>query len=88
MVIILDIGQIIYSINGSDSKRYYIVVDINDEYLFIVDGKRRTIEKPKKKKIKHIMIIDEANTRIKEYIKNNKLTNRECRKILKDYYSK
>ena len=37
---------------------YLIVIDANDEYVYLCDGSTRRIENPKKKKIKHIDITD------------------------------
>lgn len=51
------IGSVVYSTMGRDKKRYYIVFEIvNDEYVLITDGKFRTLEKPKLKKIKHLKL--------------------------------
>ena len=46
-------GQVVISKNGRDKGKYFIILDIEDEYLFLADGNLRTITKPKKKKIKH-----------------------------------
>ncbi len=55
MAIGINLGQIVYSTAGRDRGRYFIVVDIiDDQYVMIVDGDLRKIEKPKKKKLKHI----------------------------------
>lgn len=43
-------GQIVFSKCGRDKGRAFIVYDFNEEYVFIVDGDLRKLEKPKKKK--------------------------------------
>ena len=45
-------GQIVFSKSGHDKGGAFIVIDIEEEFLYIVDGKRRTLEKPKRKKNK------------------------------------
>lgn len=43
------------SVAGRDKDRIFIVMSLCDErYVFISDGKVRRVEKPKKKKIRHL----------------------------------
>jgi len=49
-------GQIVFSKRGRDKGNAMIVVAIDGEYLYLVDGKLRPLERPKKKKAKHIQI--------------------------------
>ena len=37
---------------------YLIVIDANDEYVYLCDGNLRKIENPKKKKIKHVEVTE------------------------------
>lgn len=49
----------IVSLAGRDKGRIFIVADvISNEYVTITDGMLRSIEKPKKKKRKHVKRID------------------------------
>lgn len=47
-------GSIVISTAGRDQGQTYVVKQIVDDYVMLVDGKGKTIAKPKKKKIKHI----------------------------------
>ncbi len=47
-------GAIVRSAAGHDKGRLYVVLCAEEKYLFLADGRRRTIEKPKKKQIKHV----------------------------------
>ncbi|MDR0272643.1 MAG: hypothetical protein LBI27_04935 [Clostridiales bacterium] len=47
-------GTIIFSKMGRDKGRAMVVLEEDGEYLTLADGKLRTIEKPKKKKKKHV----------------------------------
>ena len=49
-------GQIVFSKRGRDKGRAMIVIAADGEYAYLVDGKHRSLEKPKKKKAKHIQI--------------------------------
>ena len=52
-------GQFVLSIAGRDVNRIFTVVQIIDEnHVMIADGMLRSINKPKKKKLKHIRIIE------------------------------
>lgn len=76
-------GQIIRSKAGRDKNKLFIIIDIKDEYLYVVDGTLRRIENPKKKKKKHIqpmhIVIDSIEDKI---INDKKLTNADIRKEL------
>lgn len=50
-------GCVVLSTAGRDKGRYFIVLDIEDNYVSIVDGKLRRVESPKRKKIKHLMYV-------------------------------
>ena len=47
-------GQIVFSKRGRDKGKPFVVLNIEGEYLYLVDGKLRTLDNPKKKKVKHI----------------------------------
>lgn len=51
----LERGQVVISKCGRDIGKLQVVIDnLDDSYVLVVDGKRRKIEKPKKKKVKHL----------------------------------
>lgn len=47
-------GMIVKSISGHDKDRYYLVISLEGSSVWIADGKRRKLERPKKKNSKHI----------------------------------
>jgi len=49
-------GQIVFSKQGRDKGRAMIVIRVEGEYAYLVDGTLRPLEKPKKKKAKHIQL--------------------------------
>ena len=51
------IGSFVKSKAGHDKDHIYIIVKEDKEYVYLVDGKIKTLENPKKKKKKHIQII-------------------------------
>ncbi|HHW48520.1 MAG TPA: RNA-binding protein [Clostridiaceae bacterium] len=78
------LGQVVYSKAGRDEGRKFIVVDIVDEnYIMLSDGDLRKVEKPKKKKIKHIKPTEIIIEPLAEKFRNGqKVTNAEIRKTL------
>lgn len=49
------IGRLVYSKAGRDKGRYYVIVEVLDKnYVLVCDGKLRTRERPKKKKLIHL----------------------------------
>ncbi|MDO5018659.1 MAG: KOW domain-containing protein [Lagierella massiliensis] len=48
-------GQVVRSLSGRDKGKFQIVLKLLDNnYVQVVDGKRRKLKNPKKKKIKHL----------------------------------
>lgn len=82
----VQLGQIVCSKMGRDKGKYFIVVEIIDkEYVYLVDGNIRKISKPKKKKIKHLILTDEIVTLIAEKIRDGrKFNDFEIRKCLSE----
>lgn len=67
------LGQIVYSKAGRDKGAYYVVVGLlNQEYVYISNGRTRKVEKPKKKKCKHLIFTGTYSEEIKDAILNGK----------------
>ena len=80
----LSVGQIVKSKAGRDRDRIFIVLQIiDDQYVLIADGDLRKVDKPKKKKVKHLMKYNVISEEIKRKIEQNeKVTNLHIRKEL------
>ena len=48
------VGRIVTSLCGHDKDCLYLVIREENGYLFLSDGKRRRLQTPKRKQIKHI----------------------------------
>lgn len=76
-------GDIILSRNGRDKGKPLFVLDVLEDYLILVDGKSRTVERPKRKKTKHCMFLDRESSRITPKLQEGeKVFNNEIRKAL------
>ena len=76
-------GDIVQSICGRDCFQPFVVLKIDNGYAYLVNGKNRTIQNPKRKKLKHIRLTNIKNEAIKQKLKNNeKVLDSEIRKAI------
>jgi len=52
------IGKLVSSKQGHDKDRIYVIVDQDEDYVYLCDGTARSYNKPKRKNKKHIQIIN------------------------------
>ncbi len=79
-------GDMAFSKMGRDQGRYYVVVDADEKFAYIADGKLHKIQKPKKKKFRHLIHLGAKSIVIEEKIKNGEeLTNPALRKAVAEY---
>lgn len=50
-------GMLVRSKAGHDEGKVYVIIGVEGEYVYLADGKRKTIDRPKKKRKKHAQII-------------------------------
>ena len=51
-------GDIVISRAGHDTDKYFVVTStVSEEFVLIADGKLRTVERPKLKRIKHLRVV-------------------------------
>jgi len=85
----MNIADIVISINGRDAGKRFVVIATDKEYALIADGKGRRYEKPKRKKIKHLKFESKAESQIAEKLtEGEKITNNELRRFLAEYAAK
>ena len=76
-------SDIIESLAGRDKGKYFYVMDVEDNYVLIADGKGRKLENPKRKKLKHVRRVSRTETRVAVKIQNgDKVLNSELRRDL------
>ena len=74
-------NTVVKSKAGRDSGCWFVTTEIIDGYAMIVDGKSRPLERPKRKKAKHLIFTETALC--DESLK----TNRKIRSALKSFSS-
>ena len=76
-------SDIIVSLAGRDKGKYFYVIDVEDNFVVIADGKGRKLENPKRKKLKHVRRVTRTETRVAAKILNgDKVLNSELRRDL------
>ena len=79
------IGCFATSIAGHDHNNIYVTIDADDEYVYLVDGKIRKVNNPKKKKLKHVQLIKRTDDTITGRINNNvALSNEDIKYAIKN----
>ena len=77
------LGQLVVSLAGRDKGSVCAIVGIADEegFVLIADGRTRKVERPKKKKLKHLKILYELPDE-KGRLAESRLTNRGIREAI------
>ena len=77
------ISDVVASAAGRDQGKLFYVIGTDPVYLMLVNGKDRTLDKPKRKKRKHVQKVLRAETRVALKIQNgDKVLNSELRRDL------
>lgn len=78
-------GQIVISDAGHDKGQHYVIIEANDEYVYLVDGKSKKLSNPKKKNRKHIQLTNDVHSEIVARHNEGSLMNKDIVRVLKDY---
>lgn len=71
-------GSVVKADAGRDCGGYFVVVEMQDGYCFIADGKSRKLLSPKRKNIKHLSFTNSV-------IDLNDITDKKLRTLLKEF---
>ena len=79
----INISDVVVSTAGRDAGEWFYVISADPVFLLLVNGKDRTLEKPKRKKRKHVQKVLRSETRVAKKIREgNKVLNGELRRDL------
>lgn len=81
------IGMLAFSKAGHDKDTVYVIVGEEADTVYLSDGRLKPVEKPKKKKKRHIQIVKKImDEEVAEKLKQGKtVRNEEIKKIIKDF---
>ena len=76
-------GDLVTALAGRERGKLFFVMDVQDEYLLLADGKARRLEAPKRKKRKHVQREVSSPNGIAAKIRSSEIiTNNELRKAI------
>ena len=79
----INISDVVVSTAGRDREEFFYVIGIEEEYLMLANGKDRSLDKPKRKKRKHVQKVLRSETRVALKLRGgDKVLNSELRRDL------
>ena len=79
----IKISDVVVSTAGRDQGEWFYVIAEDPTYLFLANGKDRTLDRPKRKKRKHVQKVLRSETRVALKLqKGDKVLNGELRRDL------
>ena len=82
-------GMLASSKTGRDKDTVYIIIKEEKEYVYLVNGMNRKLNKPKKKNKKHIQIIKKMQEPVlTEKMKQGMADDLEIRMYIKNWHEK
>ena len=79
----IQIADVVRATAGREKGKIFYVIGIEDGYLSLVNGKDRTLEQPKRKKLRHVDKVLRSETRVAEKLRlGDKVLNSELRRDL------
>jgi ribosomal protein L14E/L6E/L27E len=78
-----EIGKFVTSSAGHDAGKCYVIIQIENEYVYLVDGKIRTLSHPKKKKRIHVKMLAVSDQALTDKIVTHKVKNEEIKRAIK-----
>lgn len=81
----IEVADVVRSLKGRDSGDLFFVAKVEDGYALIVNGRDRRLEKPKRKKLRHLEFVGRSDDRTDRKMRSGeKVTNSELRRALAD----
>jgi Ribosomal protein L14E/L6E/L27E len=81
-----EVGQIVQVTQGRDSGKYAVVIGVEDRFVYIVDGDKRKFDRPKKKNLLHVRLLNEVAREVADSIRETgRVTNGKLRFVLSRY---
>ena len=79
----MDIANLVQATAGREQGKYFFVLATEGDFLLLADGRRRRVESPKRKRRKHVELVEEGSGPAADKIRSSeKITNSELRKAL------
>ena len=84
-----NISDVVITTAGRDQGKLFYVIGTDPVYLLLANGKDRTLDKPKRKKRKHVAKVLRSETRVADKLRSgDKVLNSELRRDLAEFSQK
>lgn len=77
-----EVGRIVSSRAGHDKHLMYIIIDVDSKYVYLVDGRLKKLENPKRKNKRHIKMWNRIDYHISEKKEKGILSDADIRKAI------
>lgn len=82
------VADIVRSEAGRDQGRCFMVIAVEQEYVRLCDGDYRRIEKPKRKKIKHVRFVGVSEMQTtQKLLRGDSVQNSEIRRAFNTFFA-
>ena len=79
----IQIADVVLATAGREKGQLFYVLNVDDQYLLLGNGKDRTLEQPKRKKSRHVDKVLRSETRVAQKLRQgDKVLNSELRRDL------
>ncbi len=79
----INVSDVVVSTAGRDTGEWFYVISQDPVYLYLANGKDRQLDKPKRKKRKHVQKVLRSETRVADKLRSgDKVLNGELRRDL------
>ena len=79
----INISDVVVSTAGRDQGQFFYVIKEDQNFLYLANGKDRTLDKPKRKARRHVKKVFRSETRVAEKLRaGDKVLNSELRRDL------
>ena len=81
----INVSDLVISTAGRDQGSLYYCIEVQERYVMLANGTNRTMETPKKKRLRHVQKVLRSDTKVAEKLRaGDKVLNSELRKDLAD----
>lgn len=77
------IGGFAIPMAGHDTGKYYVIFQMDSEYIYLVDGRIRTLDRPKKKKKMHVKMLTQMDQNLAAKVNDQSVKNEEIKRAIK-----
>lgn len=77
-------GDVVTALAGKEKNQIFVVLEVDEKFCLLVDGKRLKLTKPKKKSLKHVQKASKLGFDVEKLKSGQENVNAELRKFLKE----